>query len=71
MQNTIHTHRLLSAGICHGCLLMDVLATGGVGSAFDHLQSIVSSGSSSKSTSNCSIQTKSDAKKSKQQRIFC
>jgi len=34
----------------------------GVGSAFDHLQSIVSSGSSSKLTSNCSIRTNSDAK---------
>jgi hypothetical protein len=33
-----------------------------VGSAFNHLQFIVSSGSSSKLTSNCSIQTKSDAK---------
>ena len=35
---------------------------GGVGSAFEHLQSIVSSRSSTKSTSNCSIQTKTDAK---------
>jgi hypothetical protein len=35
---------------------------GGVGSAFEHLQSIVSSCSSTKSTSNCSIQTKTDAK---------
>ena len=35
---------------------------GGVGSAFEHLQNIVSSHSSTKSTSNCSIQTKTDAK---------
>ena len=35
---------------------------GGVGSAFEHLQSIVSSCSSTKSTSNCSIQTKTDTK---------
>ena len=33
-----------------------------MGSAFEHLQSIVSSRSSTKSTSNCSIQTKTDAK---------
>ena len=35
---------------------------GGVGSTFEHLQSIVSSGSSSKSMSMCSILTKTDAK---------
>jgi len=35
---------------------------GGVGSAFEHQQSIVSSCSSTKLTSNCSIQTKTDAK---------
>ena len=35
---------------------------GGVGSAFEHLQSIVSSHSSTKSSFNCSIQTKTGAK---------
>ena len=35
---------------------------GGVGSASKHLQSIVSSRNSTKSTSNCSIQTMTDAK---------
>jgi hypothetical protein len=61
-KKTTHTHRSLSAGIIFGSLFMDVLTGGGVGSAFKHLQPIVSSGSSRKLTSNCSIQTKTDAK---------
>jgi hypothetical protein len=40
---------------------MDILTGGGVSIGVKHLQSILSSGSSSKSSSNCSIQTKTDA----------
>jgi len=47
----------MSQQLVHGCT-----CGGGVDSAFEHLQSIVSSRSSTKSTSNCSIQTKTDAK---------
>ncbi len=63
-KKTIHTHHLVSAEACCGSLhmAMGVLGGGEVDSGFEHLQSIISCGSSGKSTFYFSVQTKTDSK---------